>query len=492
MWYQVSISLNSMQKPPVPLPRGNLPIKRPHLSTDALDDAGSETMIPANQVQANSEISLSTNLASSHKKYLFVISDSLVALHSSNEYVVVKSDSSSPADGQDSNQISSADYVLCELNQDQLELLTTDTENLSESTAEFMDKVANISVYCRFIYMGITSTTDDEKQPTGEPKIDEMTVSLDKFFKIESVNVENSDSEKDTVEQVTSVISLINQPLHEACKRGQADLVRVLMKLKFSRNKLDSTRQTGLHWAARFGWWQCVWELLYADAELEETTEDSSGKNPDLHVSESSNNLLNKGSPIVLDAENCLGDTCFHLAAWGGHWKVLKVLLEFCGMDLKESHFASEETDSKNAKFWKSFRTVISKKSAKKSKKTSSTASFVPSAPSEWVERANYIFQQSSSVGDILTNRKNRSGKTVSELCKTVECGALVQQAVFVSSSTSFKSHPEKDLPQLSSSPLNKVKEFESSPNSFSSSFIMMLSSDEDDAQDSEEDLTTN
>ncbi|KXS11276.1 ankyrin [Gonapodya prolifera JEL478] len=87
----------------------------------------------------------------------------------------------------------------------------------------------------------------------------------------------------------------INHPVHEACKRGNADFLRELLAQGASVNELDFASNVPLHWACRSGKDECVALLLE--------------KNP------------------VVDQANNIGDTPLHSAAWGGHANCAEQLL---------------------------------------------------------------------------------------------------------------------------------------------------------------------
>ncbi|EDQ92633.1 uncharacterized protein MONBRDRAFT_14154, partial [Monosiga brevicollis MX1] len=89
----------------------------------------------------------------------------------------------------------------------------------------------------------------------------------------------------------------IDNPLHDAAKRGNLSYLRESLAAGVSPNALDKAGSTPLHWAARGGHLECVQELL--------------------------------GQPTVrVDVQNKLGDTPLHNAAWKGSAEVVLALLE--------------------------------------------------------------------------------------------------------------------------------------------------------------------
>jgi ankyrin repeat protein len=95
------------------------------------------------------------------------------------------------------------------------------------------------------------------------------------------------------VEEATSVM---DNPLHEAAKRGNISFLKELISTGISVNGLDKAGNSPIHWSARNGHVECIMELL-------------------------------KAKP-VLNQQNKLGDTPLHCAAWGGHAEIAKLLLE--------------------------------------------------------------------------------------------------------------------------------------------------------------------
>ena len=89
----------------------------------------------------------------------------------------------------------------------------------------------------------------------------------------------------------------IENPLHEAAKRGNLDFLSEGIGNKISPNGLDHAGCTPLHWAAAGGHLECVSKLL-----AQPNTK--------------------------LDVQNKLGDTPLHQAAWKRQTEAVKMLLE--------------------------------------------------------------------------------------------------------------------------------------------------------------------
>ncbi|EPZ33867.1 ankyrin [Rozella allomycis CSF55] len=90
---------------------------------------------------------------------------------------------------------------------------------------------------------------------------------------------------------------MIENPMHEAAKRCNFELVEDYINIGLSVNALDKSGCTPLHWACRSGYKDIVQLLL------------SNGCLP--------NTQLNK-----------MGDTPLHLASYGGHSEIAKILLQ--------------------------------------------------------------------------------------------------------------------------------------------------------------------
>eukprot|EP00730_Choanoeca_flexa_P017032 TRINITY_DN8150_c0_g2_i1.p1 TRINITY_DN8150_c0_g2~~TRINITY_DN8150_c0_g2_i1.p1 ORF type:complete len:217 (+),score=39.20 TRINITY_DN8150_c0_g2_i1:51-701(+) len=89
----------------------------------------------------------------------------------------------------------------------------------------------------------------------------------------------------------------IDNPLHDAAKRGNLPYLQECLSHGVSVNALDKAGSTPLHWAARGGHVDCVLKLL---------------EQPSVRV----------------DVQNKLGDTALHNAAWKGSPEVVSALLE--------------------------------------------------------------------------------------------------------------------------------------------------------------------
>ncbi|KAI8823444.1 osteoclast stimulating factor 1 [Fimicolochytrium jonesii] len=87
----------------------------------------------------------------------------------------------------------------------------------------------------------------------------------------------------------------IDNPLHEAAKRGNLGFAKELLSAGVSVNALDKAGNSPLHWASRGGHADVVRCLLdYKPA---------------------------------INAQNKLGDSPLHLASWGGHTAVVQLLI---------------------------------------------------------------------------------------------------------------------------------------------------------------------
>ncbi|XP_035661835.1 osteoclast-stimulating factor 1-like [Branchiostoma floridae] len=88
----------------------------------------------------------------------------------------------------------------------------------------------------------------------------------------------------------------VDNPMHEAAKRGNMTFLKECLANRVAVNGLDKAGCTALHWAAHGGHTECVQELL-------------------------------KVPSIRIDQQNKIGDTALHNAAWKGHADVVELLL---------------------------------------------------------------------------------------------------------------------------------------------------------------------
>jgi ankyrin repeat protein len=96
---------------------------------------------------------------------------------------------------------------------------------------------------------------------------------------------------------IESSTESIDNPLHEAAKRGNLPFLEECLTNRVSANGLDKSGSTALHWAASGGHEDCAQALLRIPG-------------------------------IELNAKNKLGDTALHNAAWKGHATIVGMLLE--------------------------------------------------------------------------------------------------------------------------------------------------------------------
>jgi ankyrin repeat protein len=89
----------------------------------------------------------------------------------------------------------------------------------------------------------------------------------------------------------------IDNPMHEACKRGNINFLRECVNNRVSVNGLDKAGSTPLHWAAHGGHIDCLQQLVAM---------------PNCEI----------------NVQNKLGDTPLHSAAWRGHAAAVQLLLE--------------------------------------------------------------------------------------------------------------------------------------------------------------------
>ncbi|XP_070543400.1 osteoclast-stimulating factor 1-like [Ptychodera flava] len=89
----------------------------------------------------------------------------------------------------------------------------------------------------------------------------------------------------------------VDNPLHEAAKRGNLSFMNECLNNGVSVNGLDKAGCTALHWAAHGGHIDCVKTLLSVPR-------------------------------IQINVQNKMGDTALHSAAWKGHAEAVRLLLE--------------------------------------------------------------------------------------------------------------------------------------------------------------------
>lgn len=89
----------------------------------------------------------------------------------------------------------------------------------------------------------------------------------------------------------------IDNPLHDAAKRGNVDFLNECIQNRVSVNGLDKAGATPLHWASHGGHIECLKTLLSI---------------PNCEV----------------NVQNKLGDTPLHSAAWKGHSEAVQLLLD--------------------------------------------------------------------------------------------------------------------------------------------------------------------
>eukprot|EP00126_Sphaerothecum_destruens_P006692 Sdes_comp19485_c0_seq1m10973 len=90
--------------------------------------------------------------------------------------------------------------------------------------------------------------------------------------------------------------SQIDNPVHEAAKRGNLPFLEELIQANVSVNGIDKSGSVPLHWAAGGGHVECVDVLLNVPT-------------------------------IQLNVQNKLGDTPLHNAAWKGHAAIVEKLI---------------------------------------------------------------------------------------------------------------------------------------------------------------------
>ena len=83
--------------------------------------------------------------------------------------------------------------------------------------------------------------------------------------------------------------SKIATPLHDACRRGNIDLLEECLENNIPVNAMDQAGNTPLHWAAHSGQAECLKKLIQ-----------------------------NCGDMLTFSSKNRLGDTPLHMAAFKG------------------------------------------------------------------------------------------------------------------------------------------------------------------------------
>lgn len=96
---------------------------------------------------------------------------------------------------------------------------------------------------------------------------------------------------------VSESMQAIDNPLHEAAKRGNLPLLQECLANGVSVNGLDKAGSTPLYWAAHGGHVDCLETLL-------------------------------KVANVTINSQNKLGDTALHACAWKGHEDCVRFLLE--------------------------------------------------------------------------------------------------------------------------------------------------------------------
>jgi len=113
-------------------------------------------------------------------------------------------------------------------------------------------------------------------------------------------------------------------PIHDACRRGNMELLEECLLNRVPVNVADKTGNTPLHYASRTGQLACL------------------------------NRLLNVVPPVNVNAQNRLGDTPLHLAAWKGHIECINAFrctgLADLGIRNGEDKTASEVCEEPEAK----------------------------------------------------------------------------------------------------------------------------------------------
>ncbi|ELU06725.1 hypothetical protein CAPTEDRAFT_21658 [Capitella teleta] len=112
----------------------------------------------------------------------------------------------------------------------------------------------------------------------------------------------------------------VDNPMHEAAKRGNINFMNECIRNKVSVNGLDKAGSTPLHWATHGGHIECV-KMLLAQPRCE------------------------------INVQNKLGDTPLHHASWKGHSAVVEMLLDQGALtDLKNNEGKTPSAMAKDAK----------------------------------------------------------------------------------------------------------------------------------------------
>ncbi|KAL7988737.1 hypothetical protein Chor_007656 [Crotalus horridus] len=106
----------------------------------------------------------------------------------------------------------------------------------------------------------------------------------------------------------------IDNPLHEAAKRGNLSWLRECLDNKVGVNGLDKAGSTALYWASHGGHKDIV-EVLLTQPKVELNQQVG-------------NDTLSDIQELLCSDVNKLGDTALHAAAWKGYEDIVEILLE--------------------------------------------------------------------------------------------------------------------------------------------------------------------